>query len=344
MEVEFLETACACKAVICCRVTPLQKAQVVELVKKYKKAVTLAIGDGANDVSMIKSKCWGLGSHRRDGSPPCTIPGPVAASVLAPPCPAGPQSHGGVLPRSPVLPGRALLTPRVSSLRSRPHRSGNQRAGGDPGGAGLRLLLLTVQVPAAPAPGARALVLPTHVQVPLLLLLQELRLHHGPLLVWLLLRLLGAGALPAPRAQSWGAGGGRLWDTSAQRRAPHSPWGLILHPQAQPGIPPERGSLWWVRGARVAGAATWWQQHPRSGWAPMAGGGGAGSDSPVPAAVGMGTRAPAGAWGEQVPRPPERSIPRRPSTTSISSRCTTLSTHRCPCSPWASSTRYGGGR
>lgn len=56
MELEFLETACACKAVICCRVTPLQKAQVVELVKKYKKAVTLAIGDGANDVSMIKSE------------------------------------------------------------------------------------------------------------------------------------------------------------------------------------------------------------------------------------------------------------------------------------------------
>ena len=43
-------------AVICCRVTPIQKALVVELVKKYKKAVTLAIGDGANDVSMIKSK------------------------------------------------------------------------------------------------------------------------------------------------------------------------------------------------------------------------------------------------------------------------------------------------
>lgn len=54
MELEFLRTACMCKAVICCRVTPLQKAQVVELVKKYKNAVTLAIGDGANDVSMIK--------------------------------------------------------------------------------------------------------------------------------------------------------------------------------------------------------------------------------------------------------------------------------------------------
>lgn len=56
MEREFLETACACRAVICCRVTPLQKALVVELVKRHKKAVTLAIGDGANDVSMIKSK------------------------------------------------------------------------------------------------------------------------------------------------------------------------------------------------------------------------------------------------------------------------------------------------
>ncbi len=56
METEFLSTACACKAVICCRVTPLQKAQVVELIKKHKKAVTLAIGDGANDVSMIKSE------------------------------------------------------------------------------------------------------------------------------------------------------------------------------------------------------------------------------------------------------------------------------------------------
>ena len=56
MEKLFLDVACRCKAVICCRVTPLQKAMVVDLVKKYKKAVTLAIGDGANDVSMIKSK------------------------------------------------------------------------------------------------------------------------------------------------------------------------------------------------------------------------------------------------------------------------------------------------
>lgn len=41
---------------ICCRVTPLQKALVVELIKRAKSAVTLAIGDGANDVSMIKGE------------------------------------------------------------------------------------------------------------------------------------------------------------------------------------------------------------------------------------------------------------------------------------------------
>ncbi|XP_077383964.1 phospholipid-transporting ATPase ID isoform X1 [Festucalex cinctus] len=67
MEEEFVTTACACKAVICCRVTPLQKAQVVELVKKYKRAVTLAIGDGANDVSMIKSAHIGVGISGQEG-------------------------------------------------------------------------------------------------------------------------------------------------------------------------------------------------------------------------------------------------------------------------------------
>lgn len=51
--------ACLCQTVICCRVTPLQKAKVVQLVKKFKQVVTLAIGDGANDVSMIKGELGG---------------------------------------------------------------------------------------------------------------------------------------------------------------------------------------------------------------------------------------------------------------------------------------------
>ncbi|XP_059894053.1 probable phospholipid-transporting ATPase IM [Gadus macrocephalus] len=67
LELELLRTACMCQTVICCRVTPLQKAQVVELVKHYKQAVTLAIGDGANDVSMIKAAHIGVGISGQEG-------------------------------------------------------------------------------------------------------------------------------------------------------------------------------------------------------------------------------------------------------------------------------------
>ncbi|KAF5925435.1 hypothetical protein HPG69_001881 [Diceros bicornis minor] len=64
---DLLELACMCKTVVCCRVTPLQKAQVVELVKNHRNAVTLAIGDGANDVSMIKSAHIGVGISGQEG-------------------------------------------------------------------------------------------------------------------------------------------------------------------------------------------------------------------------------------------------------------------------------------
>uniref|UniRef100_A0A3Q3KK42 Phospholipid-transporting ATPase n=1 Tax=Mastacembelus armatus TaxID=205130 RepID=A0A3Q3KK42_9TELE len=67
LEHVLLELACLCKTVICCRVTPLQKAQVVDLVKKHKRAITLAIGDGANDVSMIKTAHIGVGISGQEG-------------------------------------------------------------------------------------------------------------------------------------------------------------------------------------------------------------------------------------------------------------------------------------
>ncbi|XP_070161450.1 phospholipid-transporting ATPase ID isoform X3 [Polyergus mexicanus] len=67
LEQLFLDVSSQCKAVICCRVTPLQKAMVVELIKKNKSAVTLAIGDGANDVSMIKTAHIGVGISGQEG-------------------------------------------------------------------------------------------------------------------------------------------------------------------------------------------------------------------------------------------------------------------------------------
>uniref|UniRef100_A0A6Q2X9X6 Phospholipid-transporting ATPase n=1 Tax=Esox lucius TaxID=8010 RepID=A0A6Q2X9X6_ESOLU len=66
-QVDFVNMACECEAVICCRVTPKQKANVVSLVKKYKDAVTLSIGDGANDVNMIKTADIGVGISGQEG-------------------------------------------------------------------------------------------------------------------------------------------------------------------------------------------------------------------------------------------------------------------------------------
>jgi hypothetical protein len=50
----LLTLATQCEGVICCRVSPLQKALIVRLVKDGLDVMTLAIGDGANDVSMIQ--------------------------------------------------------------------------------------------------------------------------------------------------------------------------------------------------------------------------------------------------------------------------------------------------
>lgn len=49
----FLKISKECESVVCCRVTPKQKALVVRLIKDNLKKITLAIGDGANDVNMI---------------------------------------------------------------------------------------------------------------------------------------------------------------------------------------------------------------------------------------------------------------------------------------------------
>ncbi|KAJ3225401.1 hypothetical protein HK099_006859 [Clydaea vesicula] len=63
----LLELSCRCKAVICCRVSPLQKARVVSLVKRGLSAMCLAIGDGANDVSMIQEADVGVGISGKEG-------------------------------------------------------------------------------------------------------------------------------------------------------------------------------------------------------------------------------------------------------------------------------------
>lgn len=64
---EFLDLCTSCKVVICCRVSPIQKAEVVDLVTTNTNAVTLAIGDGANDVAMIQKAHVGVGISGAEG-------------------------------------------------------------------------------------------------------------------------------------------------------------------------------------------------------------------------------------------------------------------------------------
>jgi len=64
----FTNFAKMCKAVVCCRVSPSQKAEVCKCVKKYLKKTTLCIGDGANDVPMILQAHVGVGIAGVEGS------------------------------------------------------------------------------------------------------------------------------------------------------------------------------------------------------------------------------------------------------------------------------------
>ncbi|CAG8568066.1 4348_t:CDS:1, partial [Acaulospora colombiana] len=65
---KFVSLGILCDAVICCRVSPAQKALVVKSIRERLKAtVTLAIGDGANDIAMIQEAHVGIGITGREG-------------------------------------------------------------------------------------------------------------------------------------------------------------------------------------------------------------------------------------------------------------------------------------
>ncbi|KAH9586233.1 hypothetical protein LSM04_001641 [Trypanosoma melophagium] len=65
---EFFQLGTRCRSAVCCRMTPLQKARVVRLFQKNTHYTTLAIGDGANDVSMIQESSIGVGIMGLEGS------------------------------------------------------------------------------------------------------------------------------------------------------------------------------------------------------------------------------------------------------------------------------------
>ncbi len=55
------------RSLICCRASPSQKSQIVNFIKKKTDSITLAIGDGGNDVNMIRTSNVGIGIFGKEG-------------------------------------------------------------------------------------------------------------------------------------------------------------------------------------------------------------------------------------------------------------------------------------
>ncbi|KAJ6151320.1 hypothetical protein N7470_007914 [Penicillium chermesinum] len=64
---KFLLLCKQCKSVLCCRVSPAQKAAVVNMVRNGLNIMALSIGDGANDVAMIQEADVGVGIAGEEG-------------------------------------------------------------------------------------------------------------------------------------------------------------------------------------------------------------------------------------------------------------------------------------
>ena len=56
-----------CRSHICCRCNPMQKAEVVKFIKEKSNEVVLSIGDGGNDVNMLKEADVGIGIFGKEG-------------------------------------------------------------------------------------------------------------------------------------------------------------------------------------------------------------------------------------------------------------------------------------
>ena len=63
----FYELIKDSRSLICCRSSPSQKSKIVKFIKKNSDELTLAIGDGGNDVNMIKSAHVGIGIFGKEG-------------------------------------------------------------------------------------------------------------------------------------------------------------------------------------------------------------------------------------------------------------------------------------
>lgn len=68
MKEKFIDICNNAQVVLACRVSPKQKADIVNMIKgRFPLHTTLAIGDGANDVNMITAAHIGVGISGKEG-------------------------------------------------------------------------------------------------------------------------------------------------------------------------------------------------------------------------------------------------------------------------------------
>eukprot|EP00758_Cryptobia_borreli_P008151 Tbor_TRINITY_DN5363_c0_g1::TRINITY_DN5363_c0_g1_i1::g.4804::m.4804/K01530/E3.6.3.1; phospholipid-translocating ATPase len=65
---KFMKASLLVDVAVCCRLTPLQKAEVVRIYQEGSGKAALAIGDGSNDVSMIQEATMGIGILGQEGA------------------------------------------------------------------------------------------------------------------------------------------------------------------------------------------------------------------------------------------------------------------------------------
>ncbi|KAI5632367.1 cation transport ATPase (P-type) domain-containing protein [Phthorimaea operculella] len=91
----FVDISLKCNAVLCCRLSPIQKAEIVKIIKNSPEhPVTAAMGDGANDISMIQEAHVGIGIFGREGHQ-------AASNTVLTTSPAGYSAEKGIRP--PVM-------------------------------------------------------------------------------------------------------------------------------------------------------------------------------------------------------------------------------------------------
>jgi phospholipid-translocating ATPase len=68
VKILFFDLAARVDSVICCRASPSQKATLVKCIRdRVPSSMTLAIGDGANDIAMIQASHVGIGISGKEG-------------------------------------------------------------------------------------------------------------------------------------------------------------------------------------------------------------------------------------------------------------------------------------